>query len=96
MMKRLCPDYIYREDLFHVRKDDEIGEDWFILWHSGNDSFDGRDYAISTNHRKADEIPEEVMGAADTAELMVKLLNLYFRGALYIGDPDQIELELKG
>lgn len=94
-MKNLRPKYIYKQDLFHIRKNEEIGEDWFILWNSGNDSVDNNDYAISTDHLKSDEIPEEVQLAGETAELMVKLLNLYFKGLLYIGDPDQLEIKFE-
>ena len=91
-MKNLNQEDHYKRDLFHVAINDEIGDDWFILWTSGNSSEDQNDYAIATRHLHAGEIPNEVTDSRDTAELIVKLLNLYYRGFLFQGDPNQKEL----
>lgn len=91
-MESLNKGHIYNQDMFHVATDKEVGADWPILWWSGNSCEDGHDYTIETNHLHGDEIPEAVMDAKDTAELIAKLLNLYMRGFLFVGNPNQVEM----
>ena len=92
MMEQLNKGYHYRQDMFHVAVNDEMGEDWDIMFSTGCSNEDDNDYSIATNHLHCDEIPEEVIDAKGTAELVVKLLNYYLKGYLFVGDPDQVEL----
>ena len=90
-MNNLKSDYHYHCDLFKVTTKDKFGEDWPIAFSAG-ESQDGNEYLITTDHVRASDIPDTVMDAKETAELIVTLLNLYHRGFLFVEDPNQLNL----
>jgi hypothetical protein len=93
-MRQLNKGYKYKGNMVLVEAGKDIGKNWTQLWFAGNSSIDDEDQnlSIATNHLHGDEVPEELLDAKTTAELMAKLLNFYFKGFLFVGNPDQLEL----
>lgn len=50
----------------------------FMMCHCGASSIDDKDYEVTTNYLKADEVPEECLDAKTFSELVARLLNEYF------------------
>jgi len=90
-MEQLNKDHKYAQNMVKVGINDD-GSDWPLAYNTGNSAEDLNDYSIVANHLHASDIPDELTDAKDTAELIVKLLNLYFRGMLFVGDPAQLNL----
>lgn len=92
-MENLNSGHRYSRDLFTVETGDKIGSGWPMgSITTGNSVEDGSDYSVEVTGCHGDEIPSRVIDAKDTAELMAQLLNFYFRGYLFVGNPDQIEM----
>jgi hypothetical protein len=92
-MKKLNTGHIYKRNLFKVETGDNIGSGWPMGGIStGNSGEDNQNYSVEVTGCHGDEIPSRVIDAKDTAELMAKLLNYYFLGYLFVGNPRQIEM----
>jgi len=86
-----------------VATSDKAAENWIIA-SFGMDQ-DGKEYFVTSYYMKADEIAQYSDGAKADAELVAKLLNLYFKGdfrsdmmkaAMQVEDffnPDEVEKE---
>lgn len=92
-MKKLNDGHIYSRNLFTVETDKNIGDGWPMGGIStGSSVEDSQTYFVELTGCHADEMPSRVIDAKDTAELMAKLLNYYFKGYLFVGDPRQVEM----
>lgn len=92
-MNKLNSGHIYGRDLFTVETGDKIGDGWPMAGLStGCSGEDSKDYTVEITGCHGDEIPSRVVDAKDTAGLIAQLLNFYFRGYLFVGNPNQLEL----
>jgi len=62
-------------------------DDWPIGFY-GNSGIDGKDYAVSTHYLRGDEVPESMMDAKTSSELIAGLLNAYYRNMDVSGMPE--------
>ena len=88
---------------FIAATSDKAAENWIIA-SFGMDE-DGKEYFVTSYYLKADEVAQYSDGAKADAELVAKLLNLYFKGdfrsdmmkaAMQLEDyfnPDEVEKE---
>jgi hypothetical protein len=76
-------------DLVKAARNSELCDDWPLAFGRAND---GNEWGICTNSLRASEIPEELCGPQEMAELVAQLLNLHYRGMLFFGNPDQLKL----
>ena len=67
------------EEYFIVEKGKKIGDNWFMCF---GDYYDGEKYAVCTNHICASEMTQYIRDAKQDAELVCKLLNMYFNGLI--------------
>jgi len=56
----------------------EKDDGWMMMYCSGKSSSDNKDWCVTTNNLKADEVPELCNDAKSFSELVAKLLNQYY------------------
>lgn len=56
----------------------EKDDGWLMMFCSGRSSADNKDWCVTTDNLKSDEIPDECTDAKTFAELVAKLLNQYY------------------
>lgn len=53
-------------------------DDGWMMCDAGRSNIDNNDYVVTTEHLKADEVPDECQDAKTFCELVAKLLNQYY------------------
>jgi hypothetical protein len=67
---------------FKVQKGEYDGSNWCLCF--GTSLVDDKKYSITTNNINASNLHNLVVDAKDDADLVCKLLNLYFNGKIKI------------